>query len=50
MIAALTAMTTDRNTTSSSSIDTSTTTATSQGSRLPMMLAKLTFPAFGPVT
>src|SRR5262249_8707441 len=48
--AALTAMTTDRNTVSSSSIDSPTTTAISHGSFWPMALAKLTLPAFGPVT
>src|SRR5215467_10923901 len=48
--AALIAMTTDRNTVSSSSIDSPTTTAISHGSFWPMALAKLTLPAFGPVT
>jgi hypothetical protein len=41
---------TDRNTTTSSSIDTSTTIATRAGSRSPVMLANATLPAFGPVT
>ena len=48
--AALTAITTERNTTSSSSMDSATTTPISHGSRCPMRLAKLTLPALGPVT
>ena len=48
--AALTAITTERNTTSSSTMDSATTTPISHGSRCPMRLAKLTLPAFGPVT
>ena len=42
-------MTTERNTTSSSAIDSSTTTPISHGSREPIRLANATFPAFGPV-
>jgi hypothetical protein len=48
--AALTAITTERNTTSSRSMDSATTTPISHGSRCEMRLAKLTLPAFGPVT
>ena len=47
--AALTATTTDRNTTVSSSMDSTMTTAISHGSRWPTMLAKATLPALGPV-
>jgi hypothetical protein len=47
--AAFTATTTERNTVSSSTIDSATTVATSHGSRLPMKFAKATFAAFGPV-
>src|SRR5205823_12860128 len=45
--AALTAMTTDRNTTSSSAMDIATTTPISHGSRLPIRFANVTLPAFG---
>jgi hypothetical protein len=48
--AALTAMTTERNTTSSSTMDSATTTPISQGSRAPIRLANETLAAFGPVT
>src|ERR1700685_1008204 len=48
--AALTAIATERNTTSSSTMDSATTTPMSQGSRATMRLVKLTFAAFGPVT
>src|SRR5580692_9683087 len=47
--AALTAMTTERNTTSSSPRDSATTTPISNGSRSPIRLVKLTLAAFGPV-
>ena len=47
--AALTAMTTERNTTSSSTMDSATTTPISHGSRLPIRFANVTLPAFGPV-
>ena len=47
--AALTATTTDRNTAVSSSIEMSTTIATSHGSRWLMVLANATLAAFGPV-
>ena len=47
--AALTAITTERNTYSSSSIDSPTTAAISHGSRWPMRFENVTFAAFGPV-
>ena len=49
MSAAFTATVTDRNITSSSTVDSTTTTPISQGRRCPTTLAKLTLPAFGPV-
>ena len=42
-------MTTDRNTTSSSTMDNPTITPISTGSRVPIKFAKLTLAAFGPV-
>src|SRR5580698_335484 len=48
--AALTAITTERNTTSSSTMDTRTTTPMSQGNRAPIRLVNATLAAFGPVT